>query len=479
VLVLGDAILDAYLDGRVERLSREAPVPVLSLAERRDAPGGAANAAANVAGLGGSPALLAVVGDDDAGARLRRELSGAAVSDEHLVVGDGRETAAKQRIAGDGQMLVRLDQGGDAPLGREDEVRLVDALRALHAGCDAILVSDYEGGVVSARVLDALAELQAAAPRVLVVDARRPGRYRAIAPTAVKPNVREALELLGAPDPGPEPGARARLLSAAGAELLERTGAATVAVTLDRDGALVIEPGASPYRTFARPARDTRATGAGDTFSAALALALAAGAPPRAAAELGAAAATAVVSREGTSVCGAGELRRAVSIEGKLVRGLEELDARLAPTRARGGRVVLANGCFDLLHRGHVDLLRRARGLGDLLVVAVNSDDSVRRLKGAGRPLTPLADRLAVLAAIDAVDVLVPFAGDTPVEVIRAARPDFLVKGGDHDPATLPEAPLVEELGGAVRILPLVHDHSTSGLIERARGRELPAHAGR
>jgi D-beta-D-heptose 7-phosphate kinase/D-beta-D-heptose 1-phosphate adenosyltransferase len=174
-----------------------------------------------------------------------------------------------------------------------------------------------------------------------------------------------------------------------------------------------------------------------------------------------------------------GDLRRAVSVEGKLVRDMKEIDARLAHTRARGGRVVLANGCFDLLHRGHVDLLRRARGLGDLLVVAVNSDASVRRLKGAGRPLTPLGDRLAVLAAIDPVDVLVAFDGDTPVEVIRAVRPDLLVKGGDHDPATLPEAPLVEELGGAVRILPLVHDHSTSSLIERARGRELPAHAGR
>jgi D-beta-D-heptose 7-phosphate kinase / D-beta-D-heptose 1-phosphate adenosyltransferase len=467
VLVVGDAMLDSYLEGTSGRLCPEAPVPVVNVTGRRDAPGGAANAAVNARALGAGVQFLALVGGDDEGCLLRKALAARDVSAEHLVVCPARRTQAKQRVVASGQILVRFDQGDGGPLEPDCERALIDRLKALWRRADAVLVSDYGYGVVSARLIETIARLQRRHPRVLVADGKRLGALREVGLTAAKPNYREALALLGlAAEAGDD---RAARLTAHGPRVLAETGAGIAAVTLDVDGALVFERGRPPYRTYATPRPPGHAAGAGDTYVAALALAVAAGADTPAAAELAAAAAAVVVAQDGTAACTARELRDRVAGGGKVAADRASLAGCLAEERRRGRRIVFTNGCFDVLHRGHVIYLSRAKALGDLLVVGVNSDEGIRRLKGPTRPLNCLDDRLEVLAALSCVDHLVAFDEDTPHELIRALRPDVFVKGGDYTRDRLPEAALVEELGGVVRILPYLEERSTTGLIERIR----------
>jgi D-beta-D-heptose 7-phosphate kinase / D-beta-D-heptose 1-phosphate adenosyltransferase len=468
VLVVGDAILDVWLRGRATRLSREAPVPVVDLDGRVEAHGGAANAAVNAASLGAHVTLLSVVGDDPAGARLRERLEASGVGVAAVVAEPGRSTPTKRRVLADGQLLVRVDDGDEGPVGARSTRRLADRLRRELGRHDAVLVSDYRAGTIGPRLHALLAEAQAAVPRTLIVDAKQPGAYRSVGATAAKPNYEEATQLLGigrfeATD------RRAEQLERQGRRILDLLGTRIAAVSLDADGALLCEGDAPPYRTYARRTSGVRATGAGDTFAATLTLALAAGADAPAAAELASAAAGIATGRDGTAVCPGSALREAVATGGRRVADLAELVARVGLYRQEGRRVVVAGGCFDLLHRGHVAYLNQAKALGDVLVVAVNADASVRRLKGDGRPLNPLEDRLAVLAALSCIDHLVAFEEDTPAELLRALRPDVFAKGGDYRPDTVPEAPLVEALGGRVEILPYLEARSTSGMIARLR----------
>lgn len=466
VLVIGEAMLDSYLIGRAERLCREGPVPIVALEDREDAPGGAANAAANVQGLGGEVRFVSVIGDDPEGERLRRSLRAHGVSDELLVVEPGRHTLAKHRVLAGDQLLVRYDSGGTGELGDETLRRLVSVLEREWPEADAVLVSDYGYGVLSAAVIDALRRLRGDGP--LVVDAKDASRHRRLAPTAVKPNYAEAAQLLAERElPGGE--GRLHQVAAGASRILERTGAGFAAVTLDREGALVLERDQPPHRTYARPERQGRSCGAGDTFAAALTLALGSGATPISATELAAAAAAVVVGKDGTATCSAGELSAYLGREPGRILDPAALAERAELYHRQGRRIVFTNGCFDILHRGHVAYLNRAKAQGDVLVVAVNGDDSVRRLKGSDRPVNSLEDRLQVLAALSCIDHLVPFDADTPVDLLERVRPDLYVKGGDYAPDQLPEAPVVERLGGAVRILPYVEDRSTSAIIGRIR----------
>ena len=468
VLVLGDAILDSYLDGESTRLCREAPVPIVDVAGRRDAPGGAANTAANARSLGASVRLLSVTGDDPESKLLRQALAGLDVETRDMPAVAGRRTLAKTRVLASGQVMLRFDQGDGGSVDAVTERLLVEALEDEFPGADAVVVSDYGYGIVAPRVIEALARLQAASPRIVLVDARDLLRYRGLAITAVKPNFQEAIRLIGPRALAPAPD-RADAIAPHAGRLLEMIGTQIAAVTLDTDGALVVERGRAAYRTYAKPARHARAAGAGDTFAAAFALALGAGGHTPAAAELASSAAAIVVAKDGTSVCGPRELVEHFGPGEKCLTGLDRVAARVAYHRQQGRRVIFTNGCFDILHRGHITCLNRAKALGDLLVVGLNSDASVRRLKGQGRPINSLEDRIQVLAALSCIDHIVPFDEDTPVALIAAIRPDVFVKGGDYTRETLPEAALVESLGGTVQLLPLVDDQSTTGIIERVR----------
>ncbi len=472
VVVIGDAILDSYLIGTADRICREAPVPIVALGDRVDAPGGAGNAAVNAAALGANVRFLAVVGDDREGRVLARSLVARGVPADDLLHDPTRETLSKNRLVANSQILVRFDRGTTEPAAPATEAELVVRLRSAFAAADAVLVSDYGYGVLTPAVIRTLAELQAESPTVVVVDAKYPQRFRDVGVTAVKPNHEEAVRILGlAPQHGP---ARAATMEANATDLFDITGARLVVVTLDVDGAILLERDRPPYRTYARPSSNAKATGAGDTFTSALALALGAGAGSVAAVELASHAAAAVVERDGTSTCSSTQLLERVGGLEAVVSDWDAIERLAAAYRRDGRRIVFTNGCFDILHRGHITYLNQAKELGDVLVVGLNSDDGVRRLKGAERPINPLGDRADVLAALSCIDHIVAFDEDTPVRLIERIRPDVFVKGGDYRPDMLPEAPVVEALGGVVRILPYVEDRSTTGIIQHIRGTAGP-----
>jgi len=470
VLVIGEAMLDCYLHGVTERLCPEAPVPIVDVASRVEAPGGAANTAVNARALGARVTLLSVVGADAEGAALRQTLAAQGVAGAALMADPSRRTLTKQRLVAGGHLLVRFDQGSTGELPAAAQRRLGERLLDLARAHDAVVVSDYGYGILGPRTIARLAECQAGAARVVVVDSKTLTAYRHAAITAVKPNFAEALTLLGARGPRAA-GERAAAIAPDGHRLLELTGAQIAAVSLDTEGAVFFERGSPPYRTYARPTAHARAAGAGDTFVAALGIALAAGGDLAAAAELASAAAGVVVGKDGTAVCSALELRAAVSPPDKVAADVRGLGPRLDGHRAAGRRIVMTSGCFDILHRGHISFLNAAKALGDVLVVGLNSDAGVRRLKGTGRPINDLEDRAHVLAALSAVDHIVPFDEATPVELVRAVRPDIFVKGGDYTLERMPEAGVVQAQGGVVRILPYVSDRSTTSLIARVHAR--------
>lgn len=467
ILVLGEAMLDSYLVGPTERLCREAPVPVVAVEKEIYVPGGAANTACNVTSLGGEAIFLSITGVDPQGDRLRQSLKERGVGTVDLLSVSSRTTISKQRIIAASQMVVRFDHGTTAPLDSQSEDLLIQRLRESFYDCDAIVISDYNYGVITPRIIRELEQLQKEDPHLVVVDSRRPEVFRNIGPTAVKPNYEEAAQLLGLAKAHND-AERLQQIESEGRQILELTGAQIAAVTLDHKGALIFHHKDDiPYRTYAKPEPNSRAAGAGDTFVSAITLSLAAGAHVENAAELASAAASIVVSKNGTAACYAGELRDHFSASDKYVTDAFQLAARMSAYRQAGQRVVFTNGCFDILHRGHIAYLNRAKALADVLIIGLNSDTSVRRLKGPDRPINPLEDRAQVLAALSCVDHIVSFDDDTPHELIRAIRPDVFAKGGDYTRKTLPEAPLVEQLGGEVEILPYLENHSTTGIIER------------
>jgi D-beta-D-heptose 7-phosphate kinase/D-beta-D-heptose 1-phosphate adenosyltransferase len=461
-------MLDSYLEGFTHRLCREAPVPVVTLSDRKNAPGGAANTAVNINSLGGRVTFLSVIGDDLEGELLRQNLEEQGIATEELVIHPSRRTLAKHRVMAESHMLVRFDQGDTEAIDAATEQLLIDRLSDLFPQIDALIISDYGYGILTPRIIEAIATLQAQTPCLLAVDSKRLTAYREVGVTVVKPNYQEALQLLEL-QPLEDSEVRVDQMADCEAQVLNLTGAQIAAVTLDSEGALLFERGSLPYRTYAWPRIQPHPAGAGDTFISALTLALAAGADTPTAGELASAAAAIVVGKNGTTACSAEELRGAVSLSGKYVADLPSLIDRVEFYRQQGQRIVFTNGCFDILHRGHITYLNRAKALGDILIVGLNSDDSIQRLKGPRRPINTLEDRAQVMAALSCIDHIVSFDENTPCNLIQALRPDVFVKGGDYTRATLPEAPLVEELGGVVEILPYLDDFSTTNIIDRIR----------
>ncbi|MGW4407142.1 D-glycero-beta-D-manno-heptose 1-phosphate adenylyltransferase [Nonomuraea sp. NPDC004702] len=459
-VVVGDVMLDSWLHGSAKRLAQEAPVPVMSLEAVEDAPGGAGNTAANLAALGARVRLVGVVGDDACGEQLVQALRLLGVETDLQAV-PGRRTAHKRRLVTSGQLTARYDEEDLDVIPPEAERALLARVSAAVTGADVVVACDYGGGVFTPAVRRVLAGLP-----LLVVDAHAVAPWVECAPAAVLPNYAEVVSLLGEVDAAAD---RPAYLMARSAQILAATGAGIVVTTLDGEGTLLHRAGCPPYRTYARPAPQHMATGAGDTYTAAFSLWLAAGATPEEAAEAGQAAAGVVVRRSGTSICTRYELLRALRRQEGTVQAAERLAQLLDEHRRRGERIVFTNGCFDVLHRGHVSYLEQAGQLGDVLVVAVNSDASVTRLKGPGRPLNPCEDRMSVLAALNDVDYVTEFDEDTPERLLRLIRPEIYVKGGDYTPEMLPEAPLVRSLGGEVLVLDYLPDRSTTAIIGRMR----------
>ncbi len=464
VVVIGDCILDRWTVGEAERVSREAPAPVVHVTETVAVPGGAANTAVNARALGARVRMVGLLGDDEAGAVLRERLDTAGVDTSCMVVVPGTRTTTKSRVVGGDRVVVRVDEIAAEPTA-EHGVRLAEAVARALRCADAAVVCDYGLGVDPA---DVVPVLDADRPTAVVVDAHDLTRWAALRPDLVTPNAGEAAALLGAPlGTGPD---RASAVVDARHEVLRRTGARAAVVTLDRDGTVLVEHGSDGgFRTRAVPASEQQASGAGDTFCAAATVALAVHAPLRDAVSVAQAAADVVVREAGTSVCSAAALLESVTAPAATVVDHDELAAAVDAAREAGRRIVFTNGCFDVVHRGHTTYLRQARDLGDLLVVALNDDDSVRRLKGPERPINPAEDRAGVLAALACVDLVTVFATDTPIPLIERLHPEVYVKGGDYSPEMLRETAVVQGYGGEVVMVDYVPEHSTTAVVRRIR----------
>ena len=465
VVVLGDFLLDGWWTGSIDRIAREAPAPVVDLHEHRYAPGGAANAAMNAAALGARVHAVGAIGADDAGVRLRAMLSDAGVDVRRLRLVDGLRTTTKVRVAAGGQVMVRLDEVERQELPPEAARRLaIDAQESVRTA-DVQLICDYGSAALSAELVHAVR--RGTRPTARIVDAHDPARWAMAAPDLVTPNAAEAEALLGTPLG--DGSARLGRVTRGSARLLSATGAAAVIVTLDRSGTVLLRRDGRTHRTYAHPLPEKQASGAGDVFSAALAVARGAGLSLEDAADLAQQAADIAVRKPGTCVCTLDELTEWLGRPAEAALGVDELADRLDAHRRAGHRIVFTNGCFDVLHRGHTSYLRQAKRLGDVLVVAVNSDESVRRLKGPDRPVNRDRDRADVLAELSCVDYVTVFREDTPRALIRRLRPDVYAKGGDYSPEMLPETPDVHAVGGDVVILDYVADHSTTQIIGRIR----------
>jgi rfaE bifunctional protein nucleotidyltransferase chain/domain/rfaE bifunctional protein kinase chain/domain len=469
VLVVGDAILDGWLSGECRRFCREAPAPVLDVLGQRFEPGGAANTAANLAALGARTRLVAAVGDDNEGTLLLGALRSAGVDVSDVAVVPGRVTTAKRRLVAGGQLLARVDDAEDRPLPPDVVARLRAAIGS--ADVDAVLVCDYGLGLLDGAgtggLAAALADVRSSVG-LFVVDAHDVRRWSDLAPDVVTPNAAEAGAALGIDLPV-EPDARMDLLQRRQADLHRVTGADCVVVTMDRQGSVLLAEDLPAHRTWAQPVPDNQTIGAGDTFVAAMCVARACGLLMTTAVELGQAAADVVVHQGGTAVCTTTLLAQRLGRFRDAAVSADRLAEQVAAHRTAQRRIVFTNGCFDVLHRGHVAYLNQAKRLGDVLVVGVNSDDSVRGLKGPGRPVNSAEDRAAVLAALSCVDHVVVFDGEDAVALVDLVRPDVYVKGGDYTPDMLPEAAAVRAHGGEVRIVDYLPERSSSAVIERIR----------
>ena len=459
VVVAGDVMLDRYLFGSTGRISPEAPVPVVHVRETDNRAGGAANVAVNLASLGASTCLLGVVGEDAAADSLESILSQRGIVCKFARCKD-RPTITKTRVQSRGQQLIRLDEEDATALPGDAMIRM---LRESLDGAGAVVLSDYGKGALS-DVRGLIKACREAGIPVLV-DPKGADFIKYRGASLITPNQSEFEAVAGGCATDEE------LVRRAG-QMIDELDLDALLITRSEKGMLLLEAGAEPVflTTQAREVYDV--TGAGDTVIGTLAGALASGQGLASAAALANLAAGLVVRKIGVASVTPGELSVALHQRGQGGRGLVGLDELLAmvvESHQRNERVIMTNGCFDVLHAGHVAYLEEAKSLGDRLIVAVNDDDSVRRLKGESRPINALEDRLLVLAGLAAVDWVVPFSDDTPAALIAKILPDVLVKGGDYNPDEIAGAKEVLRNGGEVRVLPFRDGHSSSRIIDRLR----------
>jgi D-beta-D-heptose 7-phosphate kinase/D-beta-D-heptose 1-phosphate adenosyltransferase len=464
VLVVGDVMLDRYWSGGTARISPEAPVPVVNVMDDDMRPGGAANVAVNVACLGGNATLMGVVGADDAAERLATLVRSKGVAADFLQC-RSHPTMTKLRVVSRNQQLMRLDfERSLAVDGEVDQDAFLTRYRRALNYADVVVLSDYGKGTLR-NVAAFITEARLAGKPVLVDP--KGGDYSPYAgATLITPNMAEFEAVVGKC-------AQEEDIVARGEALRRKLGLRGLLVTRSEHGMTLIQADAAPLhlRTEAREVYDV--TGAGDTVIATIGTALAAGKDLLEACQWSNLAAGIVVGKFGTATVSPAELAHAVNAP----RGLEAsilaesmLLVRLEEARRQGKRIVLTNGCFDILHVGHIRYLEEAKRLGDVLVVAVNDDESVRRLKGLSRPINHCADRMRVLAGLKSVDWVVEFAEDTPERLIRAVQPDVLVKGGDYRAEDIVGYDVVAARGGKVIALDFHDGYSTTRIIERSKG---------
>jgi D-beta-D-heptose 7-phosphate kinase/D-beta-D-heptose 1-phosphate adenosyltransferase len=467
ILVVGDFILDVYVKGISTRLCPEAPVPVVDVTDRIELLGGAANTACNIATMGADVYFASVIGNDEDSDKAIDMLQQAGIDTGKIVRSSNRKTIVKTRVMAGAHVLTRFDIGDESPVDDACNEALVSAVEEDIAQYDAIIISDYAKGVITQRLIDALAAARKYRDVFIAVDSRRLAFFAELKPSLVKPNYDEAIKLLGL---APQGTGRAEQLETRGDDLYTHTQAAITALTLDAEGSLLFDKNSLVYKAAAPGVANPNVSGAGDTYISAFTLASITGATIATASIVATAAAAIAVQKEGTASCSCKELQNHFDVHSKYIYTDETLVMICDVYRTSGRRIVFTNGCFDILHSGHVSYLEKARALGDVLIVGINTDASIRRLKGETRPINTLADRMKVLAALSCVDYVMAFGSeenDTPAPVLEVVKPHIFAKGGDYTEADLPEAGTVRKNGGEIIFIPLVPDHSTSIIIQR------------
>ena len=460
VLVAGDVMLDRYLFGGTGRISPEAPVPVVHVSDTDDRAGGAANVAVNLVSLGVDTTLFGVVGQDDEAATLKSVLERQNIKCQFKVVKNW-PTTTKTRVQSRGQQLIRLDREEQDVSGSD---ALTKSLQKALKSASAVVLSDYGKGALAD--VSAMIDLCRNANIPVLVDPKGSAFDKYRGATVLTPNQSEFESVSGVCESDDEFVERAR-------NMISDLDLGALLVTRSEKGMLLVEASDEPVFLSTRAREVFDVTGAGDTVIAVLAGALASGESMAAAAALSNFAAGLVVRKTGVASVSPAEIRAALHQRGQGGRGLvteAELAAMVSAAKLQGEAIVMTNGCFDFLHAGHVAYLEEAKSLGDRLIVAVNDDESVRRLKGDGRPVNTLQDRMAVLAGLAAVDWVVPFSEDTPARLIQKMMPDVLVKGGDYQPQDIAGAKDILKNGGEVRVLAFREGHSSSNIIDKLRG---------
>ena len=465
VLVVGDVMLDRFIEGRVTRVSREAPVPVLKYGAARDYPGGAANVAANLLAYGGAVTLVGMTGDDAAAAELDALCATFARMTRQLIRDPGRPTTVKTRYLSGWHQLLCIDAENSTPADPAIRDQLVKAAKEAIDASGALVISDYARGALDAISIAALIAIGREAGKPVVVDPRRAEVTAFAGATVVTPNIEEMTAFSGIRADSDEAAV------AACRQVLDRVAIEAVLLTRGEAGmTLVSRDGGAPLHVHAETHDVFDVTGAGDTVAATLAAALAVGTSLADAVRLANVAAGIVVAKPGTATVRPQELQHALGAGlGDGVTSAADAAERVAAWKAHGLKVGFTNGVFDLLHRGHLHSLEQAARRVDRLVVGVNSDESTRRLKGPERPIQDEMTRAAVLAALRSVDLVTIFSDDTPEDLIRTVKPDMLFKGADYAGKPIPGQAFVEANGGSVALLPLLEGYSTTGTVRKVR----------
>jgi D-beta-D-heptose 7-phosphate kinase/D-beta-D-heptose 1-phosphate adenosyltransferase len=464
VLVVGDLILDEYVWGSVERISPEAPVPVLAVTHEEFTLGGAGNAAKNLAVLGAEVAVAGVVGTDPLANILRGALVELGIDASAVIAEPERPTTRKTRVIAEHQQVVRIDREAAREITSESTAAIIHRTAGLLISSNALLVSDYGKGAVTRRLVAALAEAARRARKIAVADPKGADFSKYAGLTLITPNMKEAALASGIEIRDD------KSLFAAGRRLLDTVAVEKLLITCGKQGMVLFERGAEPLKVGTRARLIYDVSGAGDTVAATLSLALAAGLSCPDAMRLANAAAGIVVGKIGTAAVTRAELQEALqpSLDpaAPKLKTLADLRGLAGELRRSGKHIVLTNGCFDLLHAGHIRLFAASKAHGDVLVVALDDDASVRQLKGPGRPVIGQAERVRLLSALDSVDYVVVFPTRELEAVIDAVRPDVLTKGSNYENDTVVGRELVERLGGRIALIPVSEGLSSTRLIE-------------
>jgi D-beta-D-heptose 7-phosphate kinase/D-beta-D-heptose 1-phosphate adenosyltransferase len=466
VLIVGDVMVDRFVYGSVERISPEAPVPVLRFERETQMPGGAANVARNVCDLGGAADLVGLCGADDNGAELKAAAARWPDWGLRLVESKTRSTITKTRLVSGGQQILRIDVEKADPADADEESALIAKAIEVLAGSDVVILSDYAKGTLTDGVIKAIVAQAHRRGVPVVADPKGTDFRRYNGVTVLTPNRHELSRATGITCSDDDSVVRGAC------KILDGTAVGALVVTRGDQGMTVVERARPPIHLRATARQVFDVSGAGDTVAAVLAVLVASGVPLVDAAAAANLAGGLVVEKFGTATVSRDELiceieRHTGDNRGSKVASLATAGRRCRAWRAIGERIVFTNGCFDLLHPGHVSLLTQAKAAGERLVVGLNADVSVRRLKGVGRPVQDQTARSLVLSAMDAVDLVVVFSDDTPIHLIKELRPDVLVKGADYDAEDVVGWDFVRSYGGNLVLAELAPGHSTTDLIRR------------